>query len=235
MSWARIYRFLSAVTVAGALAGCGAKKDGEEKGHAHGGEHDHAEGAVAVSFKAGRGLQLAPETAKAVGLTTADVQEREIAHRLSLNVTVLKAGPPAVASAIVTPETAEELERHPPREAKIVATNRALTAATSQIELTLELPKAAKEGAMIPLSLRAEAKKVSVVPAAAVLRSAGGTFLYVENGGAFLRTPVKVGTSDGEYTEIVEGVYAGDVVAATAVEQLWLTELRLTKGGGHSH
>ncbi|MBK9991892.1 MAG: hypothetical protein IPP19_14495 [Verrucomicrobia bacterium] len=50
-----------------------------------------------------------------------------------------------------------------------------------------------------------------------------------------LRTAVKPGANDGEYIEILDGLYAGDVIATAAVEQLWLTELRLTKGGGHSH
>ncbi len=35
--------------------------------------------------------------------------------------------------------------------------------------------------------------------------------------------------------EILAGLRAGDRVVATPVEQLWLAELRLTKGGGHSH
>ena len=38
-----------------------------------------------------------------------------------------------------------------------------------------------------------------------------------------------------QFIEITDGLYAGDVVATGGVEQLWLTELRLTKGGGHSH
>lgn len=222
--------------LAGVLAGCGPKKSGDAHGHAHGeGGHNHAAGAAAVVFKEGRGLQLLPETAKAIGLTTADLQERAIAHRTALHATVLRAGPPAVVSAIVSVETADELERHPPRAVRIVGLNRALAAATAQVEITFELPTVAKAGATVPLVLAGEAKKVTVVPERAVLRSSGGTFVYVENGGALLRTAVKVGATDGEYAEIVEGVYTGDVVAVTAVEQLWLTELRLTKGGGHSH
>ena len=35
--------------------------------------------------------------------------------------------------------------------------------------------------------------------------------------------------------EITDGLYAGDEVVASPVNQLWLAELRLTKGGGHSH
>ena len=233
MSRRSVWKMAGTLALAVGLAGCGPKSDSGE--HRDGEGHDHAESAPAVTFKEGRGLQLAAETAKAIGLTTADVQEREIAHRITFNATVLKAGPPAVLSATISPELADELERNRPREAKLVAINRALASATSQVEVTLELPQAAKEGTMMPLVLTAAAQKVTVVPERAVLRSVGGTFVYVENSGALLRTPVKVGVSDGEYTEITDGLYSGDTVAVTAVEQLWLTELRLTKGGGHSH
>ena len=67
------------------------------------------------------------------------------------------------------------------------------------------------------------------------LRFATGTFVYVLNGEYYLRTAVKTGVRSGEFIEISDGLYPGDVVVATAVEQLWLTELRVTKGGGHSH
>jgi len=73
------------------------------------------------------------------------------------------------------------------------------------------------------------------VPRTALLDSAGGFFVYVVNGEFYLRTPVKTGASDASYFEITDGLYAGDIVVATPVEQLWLAELRLTKGGGHSH
>jgi hypothetical protein len=50
-----------------------------------------------------------------------------------------------------------------------------------------------------------------------------------------LRTPVKVGARSAGFSEIADGLYAGDIVVVSSVDQLWLAELRLTKGGGHSH
>ena len=73
------------------------------------------------------------------------------------------------------------------------------------------------------------------VPRSALLDSAAGLFVYVVNGEFYLRTPVKVGARSADFIEITDGLYAGDSVVATPVEQLWLAELRLTKGGGHSH
>jgi hypothetical protein len=68
-----------------------------------------------------------------------------------------------------------------------------------------------------------------------VLRTATGTFVYVRTGEFWRRTTVEPGADDGNFVAIANGLAAGDVVATTAVEHLWLTELRLTKGGGHSH
>lgn len=231
-SGARFKRVVGIALLAVALAGCGPKRTAEKSAEE---AAQKPTAAAPVSFKEGRGLQIAPETARAIGLATADVQEREISPRFALNVTVLKAGTPATAYAIVSPEVADELNHHAPREAKIVGESRALTTATSQVELTFELATDARPGAIVPLVLSSAAIKNAVVPESAILRSATGTFLYVENGGALLRTAVKIGASDGRYSEVVDGIYSGDVVAVSAVEQLWLTELRLTKGGGHSH
>ena len=73
------------------------------------------------------------------------------------------------------------------------------------------------------------------VPRAALLDTALGTFVYLINGEAFLRTPVTTGAMDDDIVEITDGVFEGDTVVTSPVSQLWLTELRLTKGGGHSH
>ncbi len=229
------YRCYSRLLVAGALllAGCGKKKSAD--GHAHGGEHDHAEAAASVTFKEGRGLQLTPETTKALGVTTTDVADRPIAHRVEFRVSVFQAGPPARANALVSPEIAQALEKHPPKEAKILSVSRTLTVATGQVDVTFELPTTARVGETLPLILTGEPASVTAVPVSAVLRTATGTFVFVANGDSLLRTAVKVGASDGNFVEITDGLYSGDVVAASAVEQLWLTELRLTKGGGHSH
>lgn len=231
----KCHHWFSLLAACGTLffVGCGQKKPAE--GHAHGGEHDHAEGAAAVSFKEGRGLHLAPETAKALGVATADVVERPVAHRIELHVSIFDGGPPARATAMVSPEIAADLEKHSPREAKIISVNRSLAAATGQVEVALELPEKARAGETLRLVLNGPATNVVAVPASALLRTATGTFVFTVNGDSLLRTTVKIGASDGAFIEITDGLYSGDIVAVAAVEQLWLTELRLTKGGGHSH
>ncbi|HEY0943829.1 MAG TPA: hypothetical protein VGD81_01130 [Opitutaceae bacterium] len=168
-------------------------------------------------------------------MVTEEITTRPIGYRLPVHATVFQAGTPTRASALVTTEKAATLAQHPPREARVVRVDRTHVAASGQVELTLELPEPAAIGATLRLTLSGSAQEAVAVPASAILRSAGGTFLYVVNGDALLRTPVTLGLSDGMYQEITDGIYEGDEVVVSAVEQLWLTELRLTKGGGHSH
>jgi multidrug efflux pump subunit AcrA (membrane-fusion protein) len=90
-------------------------------------------------------------------------------------------------------------------------------------------------GDFVTLALAVEPRNRPHRARSAVLDGATGTFVYVVNSGAYLRTPVKVGARSADFIEITDGLYAGDVVVVTPVDQLWLAELRLTKGGGHSH
>lgn len=218
-----------------ALAGCGkpAATTGHE-GHDHG-AHDHAGSESPVRFKEGSGLQLSAETAAALGLQTGEVETRTVRHTYDLTATVFDAGPPARASSLVPGEIADALEKHPPAEATILAIHRELSAAVRQVEIVFAVAGNQPVGSTLSLALRGPARTGAAVPCSALLRTATGTFVYVVNGTKLLRTPVTVGANDGDYLEILDGLYAGDVVATAGVEQLWLTELRLTKGGGHSH
>jgi hypothetical protein len=70
-----------------------------------------------------------------------------------------------------------------------------------------------------------------LVPEPAVIRGATGAFVYVANGEHFTRTPVKMGrVADGQ-AEILDGLYAGDVVVWKAAEPLWMVELYALRGG----
>ena len=74
-------------------------------------------------------------------------------------------------------------------------------------------------------------KDALVVPLSSVLNTAEGTFVFVENGEHYKRTPVKVGGKFGSVVEITDGVYEGDAVVSDAAQTLWLIELRAVKGG----
>lgn len=218
-----------------ALAGCGkpAPTAGHE-GHDHG-AHAHAADESPVRFKEGAGLWLFAETSSALGLRTGEVEERSVRHTYELTASVFDAGPPARASSLVPGEIADDLERHPPAEAGILAIHREILPAVTQAEIVFAVAGNPAVGSTIHLTLRGPSRTGTAVPRSALLHTAVGAFVYVVNGANLLRTPVKPGASDGAYIEILDGLYAGDVVATAGVEQLWLTELRLTKGGGHSH
>jgi hypothetical protein len=215
------------------LASCGRKAAVHADPHDH--AHEEDEGAAPVSYKEGQGLQLAPETTVALGVKTAAVTERELAQVFEVTANVFDAGPPARAATLVPPEIADELERHQPGEARVLSVRRDISPALTQVEVVLALSGSPAIGSTLAVTLRGPERKAPAVPQAAVLRTATGTFVYVVNGPRLLRTAVKTGTTDGAFIEIAEGVHAGETIVVAAAEQLWLTELRLTKGGGHSH
>jgi len=76
-----------------------------------------------------------------------------------------------------------------------------------------------------------EAKAVPAVPAAALLRTVKGDFVYVSNGGWMLRTPVKIGASDGSWFEVLDGLYEGDSIVTRGTQALWMAELQAVNGG----
>lgn len=233
----RLSPFFAVAALGGVLTftGCGrGTGHTEENGHNHGGAAPEAPAAPA-RFKEGQGLWLAERTRQALGLEMAEAEERALAPVYEATATVFDAGPPARASAFVPPAIAAALERHPPPGAGILAVRRDLVGALGQVELVVAVPGAPAVGTTVALRLEGPPRPNLTVPHSALLRTATGTFVYVVNGDHLLRTPVQLGSSDGAVLEILDGLYAGDVVATAAVEQLWLTELRLTKGGGHSH
>jgi hypothetical protein len=233
MSQTRLSLSVGSIVLAAILAACGGKNGSSPDEHGDG--HAPKGASAPASFKEGQGLQLAAETAEALGVKTAEVEERKLAQVFQVTASVFDAGPPARAMTLVPPGIADEWERHPPSEAKIIAVRRDVSSALTQVEVVLALPGSPAIGTTLDVTLRGRERTALAVPRAAVLRTATGTFVYVANGAYLLRTAVKTGASDGAFTEISDGLYSGDAVVTGEVEQLWLTELRLTKGGGHSH
>ncbi len=70
-----------------------------------------------------------------------------------------------------------------------------------------------------------------LVPAQALLRTSEGSFVFVQNGQRWLRTPVKVGVESVGTIQVADGLLEGDVVAVAGVRDLWLAELQAIKGG----
>lgn len=69
------------------------------------------------------------------------------------------------------------------------------------------------------------------IPEAALLRTVRGDFVFVANGGWYLRTPVQIGAVAGGWVEIRDGLYEGDTVVAQGARALWLAEIQAVNGG----
>jgi hypothetical protein len=76
-------------------------------------------------------------------------------------------------------------------------------------------------------------QSVLVVPNAAVLNAAEGTFVYLQlQAGQFKRVPVQLGEKRQDNVEVKDGVKEGDQVVTIPISTLWITELQLKQGGG---
>lgn len=219
----------------------GAKAEAHKEGDGHkheekGGEHGEGEKA-GVAFKEGRGLQLNPEVVKALGLTTVEAAERPLAAEVKIAAQVFATKPQVLAMATMSPEEAERLEKQSFTGAKVARVDRTALSATQVVEVifAVERTPPPELGDFVTIVPAAEQRNVLAVPRSAVLDGATGTFVYVANGEFYLRTAVKLGARSADQVEITDGLYSGDMVVVSPVDQLWLAELRLTKGGGHSH
>lgn len=213
------------------LSGCG--KSGETAAKS---EHEES-GAEGVAFKEGRGLKFTPEIVKALELKVSEGEERSIAGELRLTAQVFRTVPDVLASVSLSPADAALLQKQTFTGAKLVRVDRGGESANGRVDAVFALDRtpAPVVGDFVSLVLNPAPRTVLTVPRSALLDSAAGLFVYVVNGEFYLRTPVKVGARSADFIEITDGLYAGDSVVASPVEQLWLAELRLTKGGGHSH
>lgn len=228
---------ISLVSSALILSACG-KKEPDEASHDH---SEHAEGAEAgesgVTFKEGRGLQLLPEVIKALDVRTVEAEERPLVAELSITAQIFATKPKVLASANLPAKRAEALREASFESASLLRIDSSMATATRLADVVFELqPTAGQQiGDFVQIALKGSPTTVLTVPRSAILDSATGTFAYVVNGSSYLRTPVTVGAQSADFIEVTDGIYAGDIVVASPVDQLWLAELRLTKGGGHSH
>lgn len=217
-------------------------------------QHDHqGEESSAVGFKENAGLTISEHTAEAMGLEMGEVTERpvEIDVEIVGQVYSIRGGD-ILASGQVAPGVATgikagyalRLHRADQEESvftgQVVRVDTSLADASGLAEVIFKMSvndSDVKMGDFVhaaPIH-NGGAAHVVAVPAAALLKSAFGDFVYVQNGPALLRVPVTIGAANADWIEITDGLFAGDRVAVRPVEWLYLTELRATKGGGHCH
>jgi len=240
------------------LMGCTVEKPSTKKeGSPEASETDPKE--QSVSYEEEKGLLLKPKTAEAIGLQFASVSEQPLSSSVELEAQVYLAAGDAMpahnlnqrsayASAVIDANQAKQLnvgDRVTLTKGKDELSGR-LTKISSypsggghQTSLTLEIadPKSLLHvGEFIHVAVIGPlAKKPTLsIPKVALLETITGNFVFVEREGHLLKIPVVAGTVAGDSVEITEGLTVGDKVVLAPVELIYLTELRLTKGGGHA-
>lgn len=228
------------------------KEDGH--GHAHGGESESS-----ASFKEGKGVIISEESKKLLGIEVTDVEQRSLRHQIRFSAQVFverhrhlqnqedHSGCDVHCSGFVTTNVANFVSPY-----QLVTISRGSNESLKGIVLAVQKVIGLGESEIVVGVSNAvnvltpgefvqttvwvpKDDRVTAIPASALLRSSEGTFAYVVNGDAYLRTVVKVGVETEDWVEISEGLLAGDQLVIKPVQTLWLIELRATKGGGHSH
>lgn len=236
------------------VSGCGgghSEDDGHEHAHGHGDEAGSG-----AEFDAGKGLFIHEEASKTIGLKTVEVTEERLALTFSAVAQVFRiktvddeVTKKALASAMISSSETETLEvgktitaylpgREDPLIGRLTQIDSGTREAIDRVEAIVEVPLKdvqVRIGTFLKIEFLGKNRAVTAMPRSALLNAASGNFAYVKNGNRFLRTEVEIGASSEAMIEVLEGVYPGDVVASEGVEDLWLIELRFTKGGGHSH
>ncbi|MDR2981794.1 MAG: TolC family protein [Puniceicoccales bacterium] len=203
--------------------------------------HNHAHGNSPVvetaRFDEKRGLSLTKETVSSMGLKTDSVEMRTISENIPVSAQVISTNPPR-AAGIIPPSIARKLENATSDSARIQSLDASKVSADGTVDVTLALADGAssKNGEFITCYFRTKpSTPAASVPSSAILKTSEGTFVYQAIGEWYKRIPVTLGPSNNTYSAVTKGLKVEDTVVAEAVDQLWLTELRLTKGGGHTH
>ena len=245
----------TSILTAALFTGCGQK---EGDGHAHAEGATPAEQTAGITFSEKSGLKVSPETAKFIGLKTAEVEERQVKAEFRFAARVYRAAAEARFAATVPMvsttalasgriSTAEATlfgegqsvsvtaEGVGPLAARVTALERGLEKSSGQVEVLLSitdpdgrLSNSDFVSATVPLGGE---KTVVSVPRSALLKTADGNFVYTVSGESFTRAAVKLGAVNGEFAEITDGVYAGDQVVVHSTLTLWLAEIQALRGG----
>ena len=224
----------------------------EEGGH-------HEESPSGASFKPGKGILMTDETRKNLDVRITEVSEEKLPLVIRFNVQIFgeehrfevsgtdHSDCEILGSGLLPPDKALPIKPNQPvnlvtktnetMEGFVLAVKKGVV--FGETEIIVGVPQAARkleDGEFVSTTITLPREEsVTVIQRSALLVSAQGTFVYVVNGDAYLRTPVKAGNEADGKLEIVDGLFPGDEVVTKPVETLWLIELRATKGGGHSH
>ena len=198
---------------------------------------------IGIKYKKDSGIFITSISAKIIDLKMADVKEIVIPNKRQMTAQVYDISTPglALASAWLPAEEAKQLSvgiqvtLDNSTSGRITGVSNLTSSANLSAEILIELDNKGelltnhqfvKITAFLPNN-----DTILVVPKSAVLTTSEGVFVYVDNAGWKIRTSVVIGREHEGMVEISEGVFEGDVVVASPVMTLWMTELQLTKSG----
>ncbi|MEI6375658.1 MAG: hypothetical protein WCO97_00510 [bacterium] len=243
------------------LDGCTPEKPSAEKERLteHSDKESKESKEQSATYEEGKGLLLKPESSEAIGLEFAKVRAEAVSSRVAVEAQIYAAaGDPirdrklkqraANASAVIPAESAQPMK---------VGDRVVLTKGTDELTgslakfssspgggahhttLIMELidpKKLLRVGEFIQVTVASPTTNTATltIPRRALLETITGPFVFLEREGHLLRIPVTTGAITTDSVEITGGLTLGERVVTAPVELIYLTELRLTKGGGHT-
>jgi hypothetical protein len=253
----RAFLFLGGLITLGLLTACG-PKDGETKtapaSPPSGAQPDAKK--EDASFDPDKGLYLPQATRQSMGITTAPAQGKTFQAERTMKfqvfretdeqpipgmayrsgyayATVILAGKDVDLKMGQVGEVLEKPDSPTAPMAKFFQLN--VLPGSDQTELLVEITDPQHQfilGEFCTVQWQTTAVNApAAVPDSALLKTTEGNFVYLQKEDRFVRTEVKLGATGEGFTEITEGVVAGDIVVTNPVQTLWLTELKLKSGG----
>ena len=196
---------------------------------------------VGITFKSGKGLRIADETKKIIGLEIVEASDQKLSAKFSITVQIYRTNDTgSEATGFATDSEARQLNAG--QTIRLKSTDRGSiegkiirvvpSAESGRAEVLLEIPEPLDIGTTLEATFTAqEAQNVTAIPRSAVLKTTEGTFAYVVNGDYFFRTAIKTGAENADFVEIKDGLYSGDQIVKQPVMTLWIAELQAIKGG----
>jgi hypothetical protein len=239
--------------IAAALTGC--QKPTAERAAA--GETKVEGAGDTVQLKEGHGLALHPKVKASINLKIAEVGEEKVAPEFKADLHVIQGADSGLRKVALTSDALTEANGwlsaekaahiRPGQEVAlrvdslggatlekgvVKRVEKSPYATLGDFEVVVETAAPLATGTRLNATFRAPAgDAVPAVPRSALLKTAEGWFVYAINESFYLRTAVKVGAMNNELVEITDGLYAGDQIVTSPVNDLWMAELQILRGG----
>lgn len=224
-----------------ALVGC------QQHEHSDGDSHSHEVNAQSFSgatHKEGTGITLLPETEERLGVKLEEVREEKLSREITFTARVFAGNDDQVeASGILSAEDARHLKEGSSVKLQaadgrlldgvVARSSSPISTNESEVIVRFSAPESsATVGSFLRVSASVPSSEaVTTVPKKALIKGTTESFVYVQNGDAYLRTVVEPGRESADAVEIEEGLLEGDLVVSQGAMDLWLVELRAVKGG----